>query len=138
MRILPQSEKQMIQEVVTHLRDQNHSVALEVPFLNRSIDLVYQNNDGDLTAVEFKRHDWKRALQQAHDHRLGTDRVYICLPISVINENVEQKAKEIGVGIMAWSPDNPFLLHMDPSPSSITVPPVKNWLRESFTTRQNG
>lgn len=64
----------------THSRDDIEPF-IEVPVFCRSVDLVIQNKiSSELSAIEFKLHDWKRAIQQVLDVRLCFDYLYICLP----------------------------------------------------------
>lgn len=54
---------------------------LEVPAFSRSVDLVMQNvSDLSIMAIEFKIHDWKRAILQAQSVALCFDYLSICLP----------------------------------------------------------
>lgn len=53
----------------------------EVPVFSRSVDLVIQETDtSSLTAIEFKIHDWKRAISQVQSVELCFDYLFICLP----------------------------------------------------------
>lgn len=53
----------------------------EVPVFSRSVDLVLQDlTTSYITAVEFKMHDWKRAILQAQSVGLCFDFLWICLP----------------------------------------------------------
>jgi hypothetical protein len=69
-------------------QDQNIVFAVEVPFMNRSADLVYYK-DEKITVVEFKLHDWKKAIMQAKIHALGANEVYICLPAKPYKDKIE-------------------------------------------------
>ena len=74
-------------------------VSPEVPIMGRSVDLGYVK-DGILTTVEFKLHDWRRALIQARDHLLGADFSYICMPKRTISEEFRQQCTRAGVGLL--------------------------------------
>ena len=55
-------------------------VYIEVPVFCRSVDLVIQEKENaEIFAIEFKLHDWKRAIQQAQSVGLCFDYLYICL-----------------------------------------------------------
>ena len=55
-------------------------VYIEVPVFCRSVDLVIQEKqNAEIFAIEFKLHDWKRAIQQAQSVGLCFDYLYICL-----------------------------------------------------------
>lgn len=52
-------------------------VYIEVPVFCRSVDLVIQEKqNAEIFAIEFKLHDWKRAIQQAQS-------VGLCLKASL-------------------------------------------------------
>jgi hypothetical protein len=54
---------------------------LEVPVFCRSVDLVIQDaKQASITAMEFKIHDWKRAILQVQSVALCFDYLYICIP----------------------------------------------------------
>ena len=60
---------------------ENLDVYVEVPVFCRSVDLVIQEKQSaEIFAIEFKLHDWKRAIQQAQSVGLCFDYLYICLP----------------------------------------------------------
>lgn len=134
-RDLPDSEREMVWQAVQSLSNRQVPVAIEVPLMNRSIDLVFRNEDGVLTAVEFKRHDWRRALEQAQDHRLGTERVYVCVPEPVITESFVREAENNGIGILAWSQKDPMEQFLDPKPSTLPMATVRDWLFSAFRRR---
>ena len=72
-------EIEMVNKVCDYLRDKGIAAVTEVPFMQQSIDLVYLENN-QLIAMEFKIDNWKRAIEQASSHFLGTNEVYICIP----------------------------------------------------------
>lgn len=58
-------------------------VYIEVPVFCRSVDLVIQEKqNAEIFAIEFKLHDWKRAIQQAQSVGLCFD--YVMLHISFL------------------------------------------------------
>ncbi len=69
----------MVEAVAIFLRKEDYRVAIGVPFMSQCIDLVYENHNKELIAIEFKKHDWKRAIRQSTTHRLGAEWVSICL-----------------------------------------------------------
>jgi hypothetical protein len=74
------------------------SVSHEVPLLGRTVDLVYIA-DGSVVTVEFKLHDWRRAIAQARDHLLGADYAYICMPERRITDRLKSELESTGVGL---------------------------------------
>ena len=54
---------------------------LEVPVFSRSVDLVIQDADDlSVMAVEFKLHDWRRAIAQVQIVAICFDYLGVCLP----------------------------------------------------------
>lgn len=54
---------------------------LEVPVFSRSVDLVIQDaGNASVTAVEFKLHDWRRAIAQVQSVAICFDYLGVCLP----------------------------------------------------------
>lgn len=72
--------------------------------MGRSVDLAYLEGDSVCT-VEFKRADWRRALNQARDHLLGADFAYVCLPERSPSEAFVKAAQESGIGILRFRHD---------------------------------
>ena len=81
------------------LRAQGLDVRREVPYLSRSIDLVFLD-EGLPVAVEFKYSHWRRALAQAMYCLTGATRAYICLPAGKVSEEVIVVAGQSGVGVL--------------------------------------
>ena len=85
---------------------ENLKFFVEVPVFCRSVDLVIQEkHSAEISAIEFKLHDWKRAIQQVQSVGLCFDHLYICLPkpktdssISKINDS----CKISGVGLIFY------------------------------------
>lgn len=92
-------------------------VKREIPFLSRSIDLVCMTKDQQVISIELKVHDWKHAIQQASDHRLGADKAYICLPKRKITDALSDALSEAGIGLLLFDPDAEKILYEEISPS---------------------
>lgn len=137
MKVLPERELDMVNEAIRDLTTRGFAYATEVALLNRSIDLVFQDDDANLVAVEFKRVDWRRAIYQARDHMLGADFVYICLPEAKINKKVEDEAHENGLGIFKWSIESPLEEHLPAERSEMILEAVRVWLLQRFHSRQD-
>lgn len=82
------TEREMVLDFCRVLERQNLVFAVEVPFMNRSIDLVFYK-EGKIKAIEFKLYDWKKAIKQAKVHSLGANEIYICLPYKTYSKKVE-------------------------------------------------
>ncbi len=96
------SEKQMVLDYCKILERENLSFAVEVPFYNKSIDLVYTDNSGQLCALEFKLNDWKKAITQAKDCSTGAHKVYICIPKKKYSMKLEEQAEKVGCGLIIF------------------------------------
>lgn len=132
--VVPDTEKQMVEAAASHLASSDISYALEVPFMTRSIDLVYED-EGSLVTVEFKRHDWRRALRQVRDHSLGTELNYVCLPKGRITGSLKREAAELGVGILGWTPETPMEEILPPGEEGTAWEIGREWLAKRFEFR---
>ncbi len=86
----------------------------EVPVFARSVDLVeYKVSTGELTAIEFKINDWKRALAQLKNIEICFDYLVLCIPKPKTLKCVETITKSCaqeGIGLFLWdNNDNTFL-----------------------------
>ncbi len=100
----------MVEVVAERLKSQKIRTWTSVPFLSRCIDLIYRDVDNEIVAVEFKKHDWRRAIRQAKDHLLGVDFSYICLPLRNITQRLKEDLEENGIGLFFFNPDGEDLL----------------------------
>jgi len=67
--------------VDTYKNSEKMKLYLEVPVFSRSVDLVIQDADDlSVMAVEFKLHDWRRAILQAQSVAICFDYLGVCLP----------------------------------------------------------
>jgi hypothetical protein len=82
-------------------RNTNNRVCREVPILGRSADLVYIKDDS-LFSVEFKLHNWRRAIKQARDHQLATDYSYICMPNRNVSKILSEELRIYGIGLFFY------------------------------------
>lgn len=84
-------------------------VYIEVPVFCRSVDLVIQEKqNAEIFAIEFKLHDWKRAIQQAQSVGLCFDYLYICLPKPKTNSSASKISDTCisnGVGLIFYDTD---------------------------------
>ena len=74
----------------------------EVPFLSRCIDLVMINDKGEVISVEFKVSDWRHAIEQAVNHKLGSDKAYICIPKRTVTDTLAEAVIKAGVGLLFY------------------------------------
>jgi hypothetical protein len=134
-----ESEQNLIDAALGRLVSLGIEAYEGVPCLSRCIDLVVLLND-DLVAIEFKLKDWKRALDQARDHRLAVDRAYVCLPPRKVSAEMEQAFVEAEVGLLLLCDDEaeewPFR-EMVPAPDSdVKWSIAEQWLTEVIHARR--
>lgn len=88
---------------------------IEVPVFARSVDLVEFNKDtNELTAIEFKINDWKRALNQLHKVESCFDYLILCIPSPKTKkcmDRIEKACNEGGVGLFYWSKAENLFMH---------------------------
>lgn len=119
-------------------------VALEVPFLERSIDLVYMDQRKNLVAIEFKWANWKQALLQARSHLYGATKVYICIPKPRnLSEKLLNEIKPTPIGLLLFSFDtetNHLIIETSIKAKKSTKKwrPGEKWLRDAFKQREQG
>jgi len=65
---------------------------------------VYMHK-GRLITVEFKIHDWRRAIRQARDHRLAADLAYVCMPKRQLTSALREDLRKNGVGLFFFCQD---------------------------------
>lgn len=121
-----------------------YRVALEVPFLERSIDLVYMDKAHNLIAIEFKWSNWKRALIQASTHVYGASKVYICIPKPErLSEQLEDEIEDTLIGVLFFTFDEgtkkiEIETHKPAKKLENQWAPGRKWLREAFKQREKG
>lgn len=105
------------------------TVRCSVPLLGRCVDLAYLH-ESSLVTVEFKLHDWRRALRQARDHRLATDYAYVCMLRREITMAMRQEFICLGVGLSFYSNrgDWPFEIAVQAPRSCETWSVARSWL----------
>ncbi|MEG9429966.1 MAG: hypothetical protein VZQ61_03470 [Christensenellaceae bacterium] len=81
-------------------------VGEEIPFLSRCIDIVVLNKNEEIISIELKIKDWKHAIKQAANHKLGSDYAYICLPKRKLTEVLEKSICEAKVGLMMYNEES--------------------------------
>lgn len=77
-------------------------VGTEVPFLSRCIDIVMLNQANDLISIELKIKDWKHAIAQALNHKLGSDYAYICLPKRKMTNTLKEYIYKSNIGLLMF------------------------------------
>jgi len=74
------SEEQQRKAYINLQNQSKKSFKIEVPVLNRCVDLViFEKNQTEITAIEFKLKHWKKALEQALKLTISFDYIIICI-----------------------------------------------------------
>lgn len=81
----------------------------QIPSYNRVIDFGGINFKNELIGIEYKLHDWRRALKQADSHRMTFDYLYILLPERKYANDLIEEAKKNGIGIIIFN-GNPDII----------------------------
>lgn len=97
------SEEEQRQLFIENWKDKNIKLVCEVPVFCRSVDLVkYDQRKKAVTAVEFKTHNWKRALEQVLNTAVSFDYLEICVQkpkTQKTQENIISICSKLGVGV---------------------------------------
>ena len=97
------SEEEQRQLFISLWHDHNVQLVCEVPVFCRSVDLVkYNQKERAVTAVEFKTHNWKRAIEQVISTAVSFDYLEICVQkpkTQKVQEKIIKRCGELGVGI---------------------------------------
>ena len=96
------SERSLSHALVKMLQKRGFEPICEVPFLGRSLDVVYQRSDNSIVAIEVKYHarNAYRAITQAKYCLLGANSVYICLPKHNTSRKIRDICRRFGIGIL--------------------------------------
>ncbi|HCC52824.1 MAG TPA: hypothetical protein DEQ30_12870 [Porphyromonadaceae bacterium] len=85
-------------------------IVREVPFLSRCIDLVLVTKDYKTVTIEFKIKNWREALAQAKNHKLGADKSYICLPEKSPSIKLLELLDKEQIGLYLYNPSAPCII----------------------------
>lgn len=122
------TEAQMEMDIYNKLKNSNiyKEVILEVPILNRCIDICMVTKNYEIITIECKLNNWRKAIEQSKDHKLCSDFSYICIPRKKVTEKILKELKEKGIGLFFYddkefplteivSPryNNPFFLYYE-------------------------
>jgi hypothetical protein len=116
--IIDYSEQKMVVDFCnSFFKGKDLSFSVEVPFFDRSIDVVYKDSNY-LYAIEFKMFNWKKGIYQAKNHLLGADYIFICLPNKVYRKDLEIELKRNNCGLI--------LFDIETKRSKIVIIPKRN------------
>lgn len=100
-------EIEMEEKILKYLETRQDILLLgkEVPFLSRCIDIVFLNIDNQLISFELKIKDWRRAIKQALNHKLGADYSYICIPKRKLTPSLQTSIENAKIGLVMYDND---------------------------------
>jgi len=85
-------------------------VVREVPFLSRCIDIVLITKESKSITIEFKINNWRKALEQAKNHKLGADKAYICLPEKNFSKELIYLLEQEQIGLYIFNPNSSCII----------------------------
>ena len=95
-------ESELIKPVSEFFKNKGYKVRYEIRIGFCRADIV-AFKDNKSTAVELKLRDWKKAIIQAKNYQLGSNYVYLAIPLSRVY-NVLRKAEHLlkkeGIGLL--------------------------------------
>lgn len=90
--------------------EKDQKLICEVPVFCRSIDVVkYNSFSNEVSAIEFKLSDWKRAIKQALRVGLCFDYLEICIPkpkTEKATKTIVSSCAELGIGLYFYDYKN--------------------------------
>lgn len=142
MRRFDISENELRTRYISTLSDKGSFFAQqEVPVFCRSVDLVvHDHNTEILTAIEFKLHDWKRAIDQVQSIRFCFDYSCICMPKPITDHTLKiliQACKERDIGLILYDIKENRFETVNTTPQrqqvwSIQKKKIVNYLEEKY------
>ena len=101
-------ELELFKPVCDYFKKKGYKVRREIKIGFHRADLVAFKND-EVLAVELKLRDWKKAIIQTKNYQLGSDYVYIAVPL-LKSYNILRKAEHIfkkeGIGLLVVNEKN--------------------------------
>lgn len=104
--VLFANEDELRNALIKALEKNGIRPSVEIPFLGRSLDIIYRRADGSITAIEVKRlsKHIRSALNQAKICLLGADRVYVCMMRYDVTKEIKSVFRDLGVGLIFIGP----------------------------------
>ena len=82
-------ESELERGTLPFLQNQMFKFCWQVPIGNKVIDLAAIDSNGNLVGIEYKLHDWKKAIKQAKNNANGFDFSYIFVPQKKFRKNIQ-------------------------------------------------
>ncbi|NMH70734.1 hypothetical protein HF072_18295 [Bacillus sp. RO3] len=90
------------------LTERNLKIFKEVPLFSSSIDMITINNNEEVSAIEFKLRNWKKAIDQVKKHSIAVDYMSICIlkpKNRITREKIEDVCKQENTGLLYFNLD---------------------------------
>ena len=101
-------EMELQADMIEFLNTKTPRVYKVIPFMSRVIDIV-SFDENSVIAYELKIKNWKKAIEQMLEHRIGAHYSYLCMPELSVSEKLEkiiiEKLSFYGFGLCLWYPD---------------------------------
>jgi len=95
-------EIELRKPVIDYFKNKGYKIRREIKIGYCKADIIAYKND-HVIAVELKLQQWKKAIIQSKNYQLGTDFVYIAVPL-MKSYNILRKAKHLlekeGIGLL--------------------------------------
>ena len=124
MAAYPFSEAELREYFIDSIANRRDiDVFVEIPVFSRSVDLVLHDRvSKKIVAIEFKLHDWKRAIYQVENVGLCFDALFICVPkpkTTTVLEKIKESCASYGVGLLLYDITlRKFTRELEAQPSS--------------------
>lgn len=96
------TEFSLVEKISEFLNNEGYLVHLEIPNMGQSVDIVAQK-ESDLTFIEVKLNNWKRALSQCKNHQIVADYIFVAIASKKISEKFKEAADNLGFGIIHYN-----------------------------------
>ena len=102
--------------------------------MSRCIDLVMIDTEGIVISEEFKVKDWRHAIEQAVNHKLGADKAYICISKRTVTEKLSDAIYQAGIGLLFFDSErSDSIYEVIPAPKQFSnIPAFKQILLENM------
>lgn len=126
------TEIALVSKVANFLTEKGYSVGLEIPTMGQSADIVAERSE-QLTFVEAKIYNWKRALLQCKNHQIVADYIYIAIGTKSVSQDFYDAAREKGVGIIQYNHESDSCnVYLEAAANDNIWLPQQNVLKRKF------
>lgn len=131
-------EGELIIRVVALFRDAGYRINREVPNMGQCVDIVASSRRY-LVAIEAKRADWRRALNQCRAHRAVADFICVAIGTQRISTKLQEAAERLEYGLIHCPPDATHCVWITrPRRNRRVWPPQRECFKHRLTEIENG